>query len=64
MKLKALADAIREEAERLGDGEVTIGYRNSGGKWRTAESIDLIHDATAGQHTLYPNVDGSPRQGW
>lgn len=33
MKLKALADAIREEAERLGDGEVAIGYRNSRGDW-------------------------------
>lgn len=64
MKLKELADVLHEAVERLGDAEVTIGYRNSRGKWSAVESIDLVHDAIAKEYTLYPNVEGSPSQGW
>lgn len=62
MKLKTLADALREAAERTGNGEVAIGYRTPRNKWRTAGAIALIHNSATGRYTLYPNVDGSPSQ--
>ena len=60
MKLKALANGLLQQAERLGDGDVSFAFKDQEGKRAKVSGIDLVHNGNDGTYTVYPLVDDSP----
>lgn len=60
MKLKALANGLLQQAERLGDGDVSVAFKDQDGTWSKVSGIYLEHNGNDKTYTMYPLVDDSP----